>query len=128
MVIFVRIVRRVGNFNELSKMYKAAELRVHFNDALNNAVAKISQRILTINSCNAYEDFERGGRLSPKGFKAFWHEVDNLLDRYEWNKVKLLLNPKNLPRKHYRQPYESSHTRDFHSDARRSSSTNFRHY
>ena len=93
-IIFVRMIRRVGSFNELSRMSKAADLRPRFNDALNDVVAKISQRILTVNSCNAYEDFERGGHLLLSGFKAFWNEVDDLLDRYERSKVKLLPNPK----------------------------------
>ena len=72
--------------------------RAHFNDSLNDMTAKISQRILTINSCNAYKHFEQGGHLSQRGYSAFWQEMDDLLDRYERNKVKLLPNPKNPPR------------------------------
>ena len=42
------------------------ELGAKFNNALNNSVAKINQFMLTINSCNAYEDFDKYGMLSLK--------------------------------------------------------------
>ena len=99
-IIFLRMIRRVGSFHEDSKMYQVNSFRHRFNDCLNDAVAKISQRILTVNSCNAYEHFDRGGRLSPAGCMIFWKELDDLIDRYERNKVKLLPNLKNPPRNH----------------------------
>ena len=93
--IFVKMLRRIGHFNEKSKMAKICALRAKFNDALNDAVAKVDQRILTINSCSMYEDFERDGSLSRKGRIAFWQELDNLIERFDMKKIKLLPNPKN---------------------------------
>ena len=97
--IFVKILRRIGHFNEKSRMAKICALRAKFNDALNDAVAKVDQRILTINSCNMYEDFERDGNFSRKGRIAFRQELDNLIERFDMNKIKLLPNPKNPPQR-----------------------------
>ena len=58
-IIFVKMICRIGNFNEQSTTYAVCGLRNKFNDALNDAVAKIGQYILTINSCSAYEDFKK---------------------------------------------------------------------
>ena len=58
-IVFVRMIRRIGKFHELSKYVQIAHLRPKLNDALNDATAKIDHYIVTINSCNAYEDFNR---------------------------------------------------------------------
>ena len=81
-VIFVRMLWRVGSFHKDSRMYMIANLRAKFNDCLNDAIAKIDQYILTITSCNTYEHFDVDGNLSSKGKKAFWLELDNLIDRF----------------------------------------------
>ena len=98
-MIFIRMIKRVGSFNRESSIHKVCNLRAKFNDSLNDATAKIDQYILTINSCNAYENFDKHGNLSIKGKQAFWWELDNLIYRFEDNKVKLLPNPKNPPHK-----------------------------
>ena len=108
-VIFVRMLRRVGKFNQYSKINGILQLCARFNDSLNDAVAKIDQRILTINSCNSYDHFDRLGNLSSKGKAYFWMELDELIERYEANKIKLLPNPKNPPRQ------DSTHRRDDHT-------------
>ena len=96
-IIFVRMLRRVGSFSDQSKIYSLLKLRAKFNDALNDAVAKTEHRILTIRSCNSYDHFDRHGNLSSKGKNYFWMELDELIERYESNKVKLFPNPKNPP-------------------------------
>ena len=97
-IIFVKMIRRIGSFNENSVTGAVFSLRNKFNDALNDAVAKVDQRILTINHCCTYEDFTKSGKLSPKGKDEFWLELDNLIERFDNNKLKLLPNPKNPPR------------------------------
>ena len=97
-LIFVKMIKRVGSFTESSPMHKATAFWAKFNDTLNDAVAKVEQRILTVNSCCTYDHFDHKGNLSLKGKKAFWLEIDNLLERFDKNKVKLLPNPKNPPR------------------------------
>ena len=53
---------------------------------------------MTINSCNAYEHFSRYGDFSLNGKSCFWNEVDELLERFDRIKIKLLPNPKNQPK------------------------------
>ena len=80
-------------------------LRAKFNDALNDVAARHENCILTINSCNTPEHFTKEGKLSEKGRSAFWHEIDDLFERFDLHDVKLLPNPVNhqktvFPRKH----------------------------
>ena len=77
-------------------------MRPRFNDALNDAVAKLNARILTINSCNSYDHFNRNGKLLQKGKEEYWWELDDLLQRFDLNRIKLLPNPKNPPGKRFR--------------------------
>ena len=63
-IVFIRMLRRVGSFHPDAKISRVCGLRNKFNDALNDAVAKIDQRILTIASCNHYEDLDKHGNLS----------------------------------------------------------------
>ena len=49
--------------------------------------------MLTVNSCNTYDHYDRLGNLSPRGKEDFWYEIDNLLERFIRNKVKLLPAP-----------------------------------
>ena len=101
-IIYVRMLRRYGSFHANSKINGICDLRVKFNDALNNAVAKTEQYILTVNSCNSFDHFDRHGMLSTKGKSSFWYEVDDLIKRFGINKVKLLPNPKNHSFSHHR--------------------------
>ena len=77
-IIFVRMIHRIGQYNPDSNLGAELMLRAKFNDALNDAAAKINQRILTINSCNAYEDSNNKGGLSDRGRTAFWQELNDL--------------------------------------------------
>ena len=96
-IIFVRMIRRIGQYSTESHLGAILSLRAKFNDALNDAAAKINQRILTINSCNAYEDFNSKGSLSDRDRTAFWQELDDLTYRFDTDRVKLLPNLKNPP-------------------------------
>ena len=75
-------------------------LRAKFNDALNDQAAKVEHYIMMINSCNSFEHFDMKGHLSRKGKACFWWELDDLIEHFESNKVKLLPNPKNPPKYH----------------------------
>ena len=46
--------------------------------------------VLSIKSCTSIEHFDRMGNLSTKGIHNFWKELDDLLDRFDAYKVKLL--------------------------------------
>ena len=93
------MLRRIGSFNDHSCMAGICHLRAKFNDALNDAIAKVDQYIMTINSCNTYDHFDRQGNLTSKGKTCFWWEVDDLIERFKMDKVKLLPNPKNPSKK-----------------------------
>ena len=56
-IIFVRMLRCLGSFRPGSTLQAICDKRAKLNDALNDAVAKIDQHILTINTCSAYEHF-----------------------------------------------------------------------
>ena len=97
-IIFIKMLPRIGPFNESSRLNGILNLCNKANDAMNDAVAKAEFRLLTISSCNAYEDFNKKGGLSTKGKRAFWNELDELIQRFDINKIKLLPNPKNPPK------------------------------
>ena len=97
------MLRRISMYNEQSVIHSVCGLRNKFNNALNDAVAKIDQYILTINSCNPYEDFNKRGNLSEQGKLAYWTKIGDLIQRFEAGMVKLLPNPKNPPHSN-RQP------------------------
>ena len=84
----------VGDYGgEFTKTGLTCKLRARFNDVLNNSVAKIDQYIMTINSCNTFDHYDRFANLSPKGKRDFWIELDDLIDRFERDRVKLHPNP-----------------------------------
>ena len=97
-MVFMRMLRRVGKYQEGSHIDKIDSLRAGFNDALNDVVAKIGHYMLTINSCNSYEHYDRAGKLSISGKTNFWCELDELIDRFDANRIKLLPAPKNPAR------------------------------
>ena len=97
-IIFVKMLRRIGNYGSETILAGALSLRAKFNDALNDAVAKTDLRILTITACNTYEDFDHKAMLSIRGKTSFWREIDDLIQKFDHRRVKLLPNPKNPPR------------------------------
>ena len=97
-VVHVRMLCRVGMFHEQSRIHNILQLRPKYNDQLNDEAAKLDHYMLTIKSCHTYEDFDKSGKLSQKGKKALWYEIDDLLQRFDMDKVKLLPNPKNPPK------------------------------
>ena len=94
-IIFVKMLQHAYTAPEKSPLHAALKLRNKFNDALNDAVAKIDHYLLTVNSCNAYEDYSHKGDLSDKGKLAYWLEIDDLIHRFNTDKIKLLPNLKN---------------------------------
>ena len=125
-IIYVKMLRRIGKFHQSSRMSGICELRSKFNDALNDAVAKYNQYILTVNSCNTYDHFDQMGMLSSKGKEAFWYEIDDLIARFDVNKVKLLPNPKNPARPCNQQKFAGNNSDWSLSDVRRQHHTQSR--
>ena len=92
-IIFVRMIRRIDKFTPRSKLDLVYGLRAKFNDALNAGAARIEQHMLTLNSCNTSSHFDNWGKLSHRGRSAIWHEIDDLLERFDEGRVKLLPAP-----------------------------------
>ena len=97
-IICVCILHHVGHFHEESKIHNICQLRAKFNDALNDAVAKVDHYIMTITICNQYQHYDKLGKLSMSGKGAFWAELDDLLQKFEADRIKLLPNLKNSAR------------------------------
>ena len=93
-MIFVRMIRRIDKYQHGTKLDQIYGLRSKFNDHLNDMAAQIEQLMLTINSCNTSGHFDRWGNLSQKGKTDLWYEVDDLIERFDIGKVKLLPAPK----------------------------------
>ena len=98
-IIFVCMLRRAGSFNTESTLGELLSLRPKFNDSLNDMTAKMGQHMLTINSCHSYEHFNKHALLSVWGKQEFWAELDELIEKFHIDKIKLLPNPKNPPRR-----------------------------
>ena len=92
-VVYTCMIRCVDTFRRGSKLDEVYSLRAKFNDALNNAAARSNQYILTINSCCTSAHFDQWGNLSQKGKEAFWAEMDDLLERFDRDQIKLLPTP-----------------------------------
>ena len=93
-MIFIRMLCRVEHQHQGGRVDKVMSLRAKFNDALNDAVAGIEQRMMTITSCNTLAHFDRWGKLLEKGKHTYLREMDELIERFDLNKIKLLPNPK----------------------------------
>ena len=90
-IIFMKMICRIDKFTPRSKLDLVYGLRAKFNDALNAGAARIEQHMLTLNSCNTSSHFDIWGKLSHRGRSAIWHEIDDLLERFDEGRVKLLL-------------------------------------
>ena len=89
-IIFVRMLHCQKPNKPGSKLEKTFALRAKINDALNEAARKLEQFILTIKPCNTMDHFDQWGNLSPKGKYDYFYEIDDLLERFDKGKVKLL--------------------------------------
>ena len=96
-VIFIRMIRcpSYGLMGK-SRSYRIYELRSKFNEALNDAVGQSEHRIRTVNSCTTNEHFDNWGNLSSKGKKALWYEIDDLLEHFDLDNIKLLSAPSTI--------------------------------
>ena len=65
-IIFVRMIRHHCKFLTGNRLDTLFGLRAKFNDALNELVSRIDQKMLTITLCNSYGHFDQWGNLSPK--------------------------------------------------------------
>ena len=81
--IYVNMIRRLERYPRNSKMADICKMRSKFNQILNEGARKQEHKIINLRSCYTIDDFDRWGNLTPKAITAIWHEIDNLMDRYE---------------------------------------------
>ena len=94
-IIFVRMMRRYEHQPYHTILGRVFAARAKFNDALNDAVRGAEQFMLTVNNCNSPNHFNTRGDLSMQGSRAFWFEIDDLMDKFDNRKIKLLPAPVN---------------------------------
>ena len=89
-IIFTTLMRRVDRYEPNSKMERVCELRAEFNELLNEAIAHQCHHIMAIKGCKLHDHFDKWGYLSEKGKRAYWNEMDHLVDMFDAGKIKLL--------------------------------------
>ena len=106
-IIYVRMLRRNMQLDNQSIMGSIRPLTNKFAAILNDAISELDQNIMTIISCSSPENDHKWGNPSVKGAKAFWKEVDDLLQKFNLNKIKLVPNQKKS--REFHSPHHHSH-------------------
>ena len=75
-------------------MGRMCSVRTKFNEALNDAVAEIGHNIMNITDCSLPEHFDNKGVITQTGKDMFWHQLDELIEQFDINKIMLLPNGK----------------------------------
>ena len=65
-------------------------LHLKFNSLLNDVAAHFSFNRMYLDKCASEYQFNRMGYLSNDGMADFWREVDDLVEQFNCDKVKLL--------------------------------------
>ena len=123
-IIYVTMIHQVEHYHKVSLLAKICSLGNKFNDLLNNYAAKRDHRILSIRSCTGPEHFTESAMLSKVGKEAFWWELDDLMECFEKDKVKLRPKPKNRElKKSFAKTAPSNHNNfhDYDMQAQKSS-------
>ena len=97
-IIYVQMSRKIASFKPGSKAEIKVNLMSKFNGILNEAVARQNNHVMVIRSCNTLEHFDKWGNLSVKGKVTFWHEMDDLMERFDSNKIQLMPKIPPFPR------------------------------
>ena len=92
-VVFVKMIKRAEYYSANCLLGKICGARAKFNESLNAAVHDNEQHIMNVTGCMRRDDFDLCGNLSHSGMKIFWLEVDQLMERFDRNNLKLLPTP-----------------------------------
>ena len=95
-VIFIKVVRRVVFYPPTSKIGQICAMRAKFNEAMNDVTAQYGFNIMNIMGCNNEHDFDMFGKLSESGKRAFWTQVDQLVEQFDVKKIQLLPKMQNM--------------------------------
>ena len=89
-IIYIDMIKRPDNKQYSKRLTDICNSRYKFNVVTHETADQQDQRILSICTCNSYSCFDNSGNLTNKGKLHFWHEVDELLEMFDDNRVKLL--------------------------------------
>ena len=115
-IIYTTTLRRPEKYKWPSKLASISALRSKFSSLLNECAAKQDNKIMHLRSCCTIYDFNNLGNLTPKGKTQLWHEVDDILERFEnpaYDRVPITLQPR-------------IHQQDHHNHCGRNSERHFR--
>ena len=134
-IIFTTMLKRATMYHRGSKMESVCSLRSKFNKILSCAAAKYDNYLLQIKSCISPDHFDSVGNLSSKGKSNFWYEMDELIQKVDTNKVKLIpqLHADNFtlrgkgssPKSRYQSPKQKKHRRRSPPKSRRNRDHHF---
>ena len=121
-------------------MAKICALRGKFNDLLNAAAARNDNKILSIRSLSNPVYFDVKGNLSESGRDVYWEELDELIEHFENDKVKLrpMVTAKKLSNSrkeadrnedllHTTTYYSYNHSKNYHKHNKRENSRDSPH-
>ena len=82
-IIYINMLRCAQTYDNKSKLAQVCSLYYKFNSILDDAAARQDHKVINIRSCSSYDCFDSMGNLSNRGKVAFWHKVDELLEKYD---------------------------------------------
>ena len=91
-IIYIRMLHRPMKVEQDQVMNRILSLTSKFNAILNDAVAELDQTIMTVISSSQAEHFDEHGNPTQSEQAQFWWEVNDLLQIFDNNKVKLVTN------------------------------------
>ena len=112
------MLRRFERYPPGSRCDRIFGLHAKMNDALNEFANDMGWKIMTMNSCNTLDHFGKWGNLSVRGMYSFWHEMDDLLERLDHDKVKLNPTPRHQVASQVVVPNQHDRTPDYGTDYR----------
>ena len=89
-VIVMEMIKCPMQFPHDSIMDGVLSLRTKFNSLLNDAACHFGFNRMYIEKCNSEFQFDRMGYLNNEGMDVFWREVDQLLEMFDCDEIKLL--------------------------------------
>ena len=118
-IIYITMIKRPQRYPEGSKMANICSLRNKFNDLLNETASHTEGKILFIKTCDNPDCFDHFGNLSSKGKRAFRIEVDDLIKKFDTNKVKLMPKTRDDTKTHATGSHDKRHKTPVHSSSLR---------
>ena len=89
-IIWVKMLRRTEFYPLNSRLGKMCAICTKFNESMNMAVARNEHYIMNVTTCTSKHHFNVCVGLSEAGKKAFWREVNHLMEHFDRNEIQLL--------------------------------------